>query len=99
METTTRLKSQDERYELSKCVDTNHDYDGGTWYHIWDNTDEVILYENNNFHETCMYLYSLTFDQEVIYSGKRFSSEYVEFMLILEMLDELKQDLDAPASK
>jgi hypothetical protein len=52
MITTTRMKSQDGRYELSKCVDNNHDYDGGTWYHVWDNVDETIIYEDDSFNKT-----------------------------------------------
>ena len=52
MTTTTRMKSQDGRYELSKCVDTNYDYDGGTWYHVWDNIDNTIIYEDDSFSKT-----------------------------------------------
>ena len=46
------MVSQDGRYELSKCVDTSHDYDGGTWYHVWDNVNSTIVYEDDSFQTT-----------------------------------------------
>jgi len=56
---TRRLRSQDKRYEITKVVDTYNDYDGGTWYHVWDNVDEVILFESDYFREAKQFFDSL----------------------------------------
>ena len=58
--TTRRLLSQDKRYEVSKVVDTYCDYDGGAWYHVWDNVDETILFESDYFCEAKSFFDSLT---------------------------------------
>ena len=62
METTTWIRANQKRYTLTKVVDVYHDYDGGTWWHIWDSVDKVILFETNHLHEAKEYLDSLPQD-------------------------------------
>jgi len=55
METTTLKVSDDGQYSISKCVDVYHDYDGGTWYHIWDEINECIIFEDDDYNEVVSY--------------------------------------------
>lgn len=49
MNTRTIIKSTDDRYELSEVDDVYHDYDGGVWWHIWDNETKTIIFEDDDY--------------------------------------------------
>lgn len=47
---TTTYKSKG-YYELVRCVDKDHDYDGGKWWMVWDNNESRVMLETDYYDE------------------------------------------------